>query len=137
MLKLNIKATNLKLEPVIYDYINDKIGGLDKFIENVDHSICQAWVEIGLITRHHQSGNIYRAEAHIRLPARNVRAEAIGQDLFSVIDAVKDELQEELKKYKQKREALYRRGSRLVKRMLKFSNLARLFKRKRALDEGL
>ena len=137
MLKLNIKATDLKLEQVIYDYIGEKIGGLDKFLGNVDPSVCQAWVEIGLTTKHHQTGDIYRAEVRIRLPGRNARAEAIGQDLFSVIDAVKDELQEGLKKYKQKREALYRRGSRAVKRMLKFSNLARFFKRKRTLDESL
>ena len=127
MLKLNIKGTNLKLEPLIYSHIKDKIGGLDKFIEKPDPTV-QAWVEIGISTKHHQSGDIYRAEVQIRLPKRGVRAEAYAKDIFTAIDAVRDELQEELKKYKEKQEAIYKRGARMLKRIFNFSPLARFRK---------
>lgn len=136
MLKLNIKGTNLKLESLIYDYIQEKIGGLDKFIEKID-SVVQAWVEIGISTKHHQSGNIYRAEVQIRLPGRNIFAEAVNKDIYLAIDAVKDELQVELKKYKEKQKSLYRRGSRQVKKLLRFSRLARLWRKGRIRDEGV
>ncbi|MDP2930242.1 MAG: hypothetical protein Q8N56_01370 [bacterium] len=53
MLKLNIKATNIKLDDFIYDYINEKIGGLDRFIEGID-SNAQVWVEVGKPSRHHR-----------------------------------------------------------------------------------
>lgn len=136
MLKLNIKGTNLKLEPAIYAYIENKIGNLDKFIEKVD-SVVQGWVEIGLATKHHQSGNIYRAEAQIRLPGKGVRSEATAKDIFLAIDAVKDELQQELKKYKEKEMAKDKRGGRMLKKILRFSPLARLWRKDRIREEGI
>ncbi len=129
MLKLNIKGTNINLDPLIYSHIEDKIGGLDKFIEEKEDSVVQAWVEVGISNKHHQTGDIYRAEVQIRLSGKDARAEAYAKDIFMAIDAVKDELQEELKKHRQKQEALYKRGARLVKRIFHFSPLAR-FRRK-------
>jgi putative sigma-54 modulation protein len=135
MLKLNIKGTNLKLEPLVYDYIQEKIGGLDKFIEK-DDSVIQTWVEIG-ISNNQQSGNIYRAEVQICLAGRNIFAEAVNKDIYLAIDAVKDKLQVELKKYKEKQISLYKRGSRQVKKLLHFSGLARLWRKGRIRDEGV
>ncbi len=128
---------NLKLEPVIYDYIHDKIGNLDKFIANVDSSAVKAWVEVDLTTKHHQSGNIYRTKAQIRLPAGTAVAEAIDKDIFLTIDAVKEKLQEELEKYKQKKEALHKRGARALKKLLRFSPLSRWWRKGRIRDEGI
>jgi putative sigma-54 modulation protein len=136
MLKLNIKGTNLKLDSLVYDYIQEKIGGLDKFIEKVD-SVVQGWVEIGLITKHHQSGNIYRAEVQIRLPGKGVRSEATAKDVYLAIDMVKDELQQELKKYKEKEIAKDKRGARIFKKILRFSPFARLWRKGRIRDEGI
>jgi ribosomal subunit interface protein len=136
MIKLNIKATNFKLEPTIYDYIQDKIGNLDRFIEKVD-SVVQGWVEVGLTTKHHQSGNIYRAEVQIRLPGKSARSEATAKDIFLAIDAVKDELQIELKKYRQKKEAVSKRGGRILKKISRFSPLARFWRKGRIKEEGI
>jgi len=136
MLKLNIKGTNFKLEPLVYDYIQEKIGGLDKFIEKFDSAV-QGWVEIGLITKHHQSGNIYKAEVQITLPGKGVRSEATAKDIYLAIDMVKDELQQELKKYKEKEIAKDKRGARIFKKILRFSPLARLWRKGRIRDEGV
>jgi ribosomal subunit interface protein len=136
MIKLNIKATNFKLEPTIYDYIQDKIGNLDRFIEKVD-SVVQGWVEVGLTTKHHQSGNIYRAEVQIRLPGKSARSEATAKDIFLAIDAVKDELQEELKKYRERQESLHRRGTRVLKKIFHLSPFARFFRKGRIKEEGI
>ena len=136
MLKLNIRAVNLKLEPVIEDYITEKIGGLDKFIERTD-TVAQAWVEIGLTTKHHQSGDIYRAEVQIRLSGKGIRGEKTAADLFLAIDAVREELQEELMKYKGKKETLRKRGGRLLRKVFHFSPLARLWRKRRIREEGV
>ncbi len=137
MLKLNIKATNFKLEPTVYDYIQEKIGNLDRFIENVDYSVVQGWVEVGLTTKHHQSGDIYRAEVQIRLPGRSVRSEAVAKDIFMAVDAVKDELQTELKKYKEREAAIDKKGGRMLKKILHIAPLARLWRKGRIKGEGI
>ncbi len=131
MLKVNIKATNIKLSDPLYDYIYQKIGTLDKFIEDVDGSV-QAWVEVGKPSRHHLKGpEEFYAEVDIRFPGqrRVLRSEARQWDLRVAIDEVKDELQRGLKKYKGKQEAKYKRGARVAKKLLRLSPLV-WFKRK-------
>ncbi len=64
----------------------------------------EVWVEIGRTTRHHQKGDIFRAEAQMRFPGKSIRAESERDDLKLAITEVKDELQRELKKYKGKYE---------------------------------
>lgn len=100
-MKLTIKATNFKLSDSIYTYIQQKIDTLDKFIQNVNPVEC--WVEVEKTTDHHRKGDIFRAEAQIKLPgACGVRAEASEWDLHVAIDRVKDDLQRQLKRYKRK-----------------------------------
>ncbi|MBI1888575.1 MAG: ribosome-associated translation inhibitor RaiA [Candidatus Spechtbacteria bacterium] len=99
-MKLTIKGTNIKLTDSIREYIDKKIGGLEKFARAPS---TECWVEVERTTYHHQSGDIFRAEAQIRLPgASSIRAEASEWDLHQAIDKVKDELQRQLKRYKRK-----------------------------------
>ena len=114
MLKLNIKTINIKLDDSLYEYIYEKIGTLDKFIEDINGSV-QAWVEVGKPSKHHQKGTEqFYAEVDIRLPGqgRVLRSESRQKDLRLAINEVKDELQQELKKYKGRQEAKYKRGAR-------------------------
>lgn len=132
MLKVNIKATNIKLDDALYEHIYKKIGTLDEYIKDVDGSV-QAWVEVGKPSKHHRKGKEeFYAEVDIRLPGqgRVIRSEARQWDLRLAINQVKDELQRELKKYKGKQEAKYKRGARKAKKMLRLSPSA-WFKRKK------
>ncbi|HCB36095.1 TPA: ribosome-associated translation inhibitor RaiA [Candidatus Azambacteria bacterium] len=124
MMKINIKATNLELSGSVNAYIDEKINGLEKFIQNVDLSAVECWVEVAKTTTHHRKGDIYRAEADIRLPGKVIRAEAEQWDLHQAIDQIKDELQRELKKYKEAQSAKYKRGARIFKTLSKLSPLA-------------
>lgn len=128
-MKVNIKATNLSLTPAIEKAIEEKIANLDKFIPHIDTSV-EAWAEVGITSRHHQKGEIYRAEVDIRLPHKVLRSEAEAKNLYQAINIVKDELQRELKKYKEKYQALGKRGGRFSKPLFHLSPFAR-FKRKK------
>jgi putative sigma-54 modulation protein len=86
-------------------------------------------VEIGRTTKHHQTGDIFRAEVNLRLPGRILRSEAEELDWRTAIDRVKEELQAEIKKYRGKMEAKYKRGARMAKKLLRLSPLL-LFKKK-------
>ena len=126
MLKLNIKATNIKLDDSLYQYIEEKIGALDKFIENIDGTV-QAWVEVGKPSQHHLTGEEqFYAEVNIRLPGERkaLRSEARQKNLQLAIDEVKDELQRALKRYKGKQKAKYKKGARRAKKLLGLSPLA-------------
>lgn len=97
-MKIDIKGTNMELTEAIKDYVNEKIGGLDKYFEG----ILAARVEVGLTSKHHQKGNIFRAEVNLEVPQQLLRAEATKDDLYIAINEVKEELKGQITKYKEK-----------------------------------
>lgn len=150
-MKIVIKTTNLKLNGELRNYIQEKIGSLEKFArifqdENYYDGFfakgkprVEVWIEIGRTTFHHQKGDIFRAEAQMHLPGKSLRAESEAEDLKLAITEIKDELQRELKKYKGKAESVTKRKARFFKKLLHFSPLARFKKRKggRTREEGM
>jgi len=97
-MKIDIKGTNLELTEAIKDYVNEKIGGLEKFFDN----IIEARVDVGKTNNHHQKGDVFRAEVNMQVPNNLLRAEAERDDLYMAINEAKDDLQRQLKKYKEK-----------------------------------
>lgn len=123
-MNINIKSTNIEITPNIRSYVEKRINGLERFIHHAVDDSVQAWVEIGRTTRHHQTGNIFRAEMQLRVPyyKPGVRAEATLDDLYAAIDKAHDELKLELEKIKDKKISLVRKGARLFKRLIPFFN---------------
>ena len=98
-------------------FIEEKIGSLKKFIqilkkEEEKNTLAEVFFEIEKETNHHNKGKIFRAEATILLPGRKIVASATGDDLLLTIVEVKDKLQQEIKKYKEKTITKTRRGQR-------------------------
>ena len=96
-MKITIKATNAKLTPEAHEIINKKIAGLMKYY----NQIMEADVEVGITSRHHQKGNIYRAEVNLQVPKKILRAEAETENVTKSINKVIDILKEELVRYKE------------------------------------
>ncbi|MBU0649171.1 ribosome-associated translation inhibitor RaiA [Patescibacteria group bacterium] len=120
-MKINrIIGTNMELTEVIKDYVNEKIGSLDKYWDR----IIDADVEVGLIGKHHQSGEIYRCEVNLRVPGKILRAEKTEKDLYKAIDKVKDHLQEIIEEHQGKMETKRRKGARMRKDIQSLSPLA-------------
>lgn len=116
-MKIKIKTTNFSLTPSIENYLQEKLNALDKFLPN-DESI-SADVELAKTTKHHQQGDIFKAEVNLTVPRRLIRAVAEKWDLHVAIDAVKDELQREITMNKEKNISLYRKGTRFFKNLLR------------------
>lgn len=130
-MNINIKATNIELTPAIYDYVEKKIGSISKYLQEGSEDIV-AQVEVGKTTNHHKGGDIFRAEVHISGSGLNMYAMSETEDLYASVDKVKDEISEELKRNKEKRSALSRRGGQMVKDMLRgFSSGVKRFKFRR------
>jgi len=137
-MKIVIKTKNLKLNRALKEFIEEKINSLEKFgkvfyNEEYFNSFfgkgkprIEAWVEIGKTTLHHQKGPWFYAECQMRFPKRSLRSIAQRKDLKLAITEVKDELQRELKQYKEKLTAQTKRRARVLKKELKLSPLARL-----------
>ena len=95
-----IKAKKIELTADLQEFIEEKIGGLEKFTGK-DSVIF--FVEIEKETNHHKKGYIFRAEVRLHLPKKTLVAISEKDDLKLAIVEVKDELQQEIKKYKLKK----------------------------------
>ncbi|MBI5306399.1 ribosome-associated translation inhibitor RaiA [Candidatus Wolfebacteria bacterium] len=96
-----IKATQLDLTPAIREYVETKIGLLDKLLKKFEiKSEIKVEVEIARSTKHHRHGNVFYAEANIHLPKKTLRAEHFDVDIRIAIDNIKKKLYQEIVKYK-------------------------------------
>jgi len=78
----------------------------------------QAWVEIGRTTKHHEQGDIFRAEIQIKTPHSSLRAEFEDEDLYAAIDKARNEMQREIKNAHNKQITKFRKGARKIKNIL-------------------
>jgi len=129
-MRIIIKATNTKLSPSISQYIEEKIGGLDRFLESYNQELVNAKVEVSKVTRDQRHGEIFRAEVNLSIEGRLIRAEETAESLLAAIDLVKDELSREIKRDKNKKTTQFIRGARSWKKFWRISPLARFRKSK-------
>ncbi|MDP3964004.1 MAG: ribosome-associated translation inhibitor RaiA [bacterium] len=121
---LHIKATQIDLTDPLRTYLDEKIASLDRYIGTSDGPV-EAVVEVGRSTQHHRKADVMFAEVNLHLGGKLLRAKAFSQDVRAAIDEVREELYREILKTKGRRETLYKRGARSIKKFLKLSPLAR------------
>lgn len=97
-MQLNITARHLKLTPAIHDYVEKKLNKAKRFL---DHLI---WAQVILdVTK-----NRHIAEIILHTSGRTLTAKEEGADLYSAIDLASDKMDEQLRRFKEKRRT--RRG---------------------------
>jgi putative sigma-54 modulation protein len=121
-----IKGTNLELHNDLKDYAEEKIGGLKKFLEDIDldGNRVMARIELAKTTQHHHQGDIYKAEVNLQLPKKMFRSVVESDDIYKAIDDVKDELKIMINEYKTERIDKSRRGHKVIKDLKRISPLA-------------
>jgi len=135
-MQISIKTKNFKLTSAIEKYINEKMNSLDKFLWVEEDFKIETFVEIEKTTLHHKKGYVFRTEGQMKVPGKNIRAEVVLEDLYLAINEMKDELQRQLKEYKNKLISRRKRSARIVKKEIRLSSQARFYKKGRIREEG-
>lgn len=66
-----------------------------------------------------QAGNVYRVEANLTVDGTLYRAEATLESFEKALDEVRNELDKVLRRGKAKRQTLFMKGNRLLKRLMR------------------
>lgn len=115
---INIKSTGIVLTDDISEYLNKRLGPLEKLLDSTDSSVlCN--VEVGKTTKHHLQGEVFRAEINLHTAGHNFRAVSEKETLYEAIDDAKDEMQRELRRAKRKRIHMLHRGGAKIKEFLR------------------
>lgn len=101
-MRLTIKGTKYELSDEVKRYIEERIGGLEKFLPKIDPSSVLCRVEVSMTTKHHRKGDIFRAEINLDILGDVWRAEAMSDDIYAAIDEARDELKREMIERKHK-----------------------------------
>ena len=114
----NIKATNIELTDAIKDYVNKNLWGLDRFITDPKEDLI-IQVEGGKTTRHHKSGDYFRAEFNVDISGKKFYVSAKKDNLYGAIDEAKEALFRKIDYSKNKERTLLRRGAKSIKKMIR------------------
>ena len=113
-MQVQIYGKDIELTQEVKDYAENKIGALEKFLEN----IIEAQVDLARTTQHHRQGEIFKASANIIIPGNKIFAEFSAETVMAAIDGLVDELQVKVKKIKGKRGAIQMKGLRKIKNLM-------------------
>jgi putative sigma-54 modulation protein len=116
-MNINIKATNMELTEAIREYVASRLNRVEKFVKDAELS---GQVEIGKTTNHHKQGTeVFKAEFDIVIKGEHFFTTVEADDLYAAIDEAKEETVRKITNTKDRKQTLYRRGAKSVKKMLK------------------
>ncbi len=116
MMKINIVCRGMESTDALTAYVDKKMSHLERFLDKSDSVI--AHVIIGKTTHHHKEGDVYLAEMELRLPGVNLFDKVTGEDLYAAIDELKDSMEREIVKNKDKKSDLGKDGGRELKQKI-------------------
>lgn len=119
MFKISVKATGIEMTQAISEYVDKKVKMLEKFFRGHDREVLVE-VEVGRTTRHHKSGDIFKAEIHITAEGEDHYAVVETNDLYAAVDEVKDEMAKTLRRNKSRTLTLIRHGGAQIKKLMKW-----------------
>ena len=110
-----IKTTNIELTDALRDYVEKKLGTLEKIIgsDGIVH------VEIGKPSQHHQKGDVFKAEARTRFQGKQKYVSVERADMYTAIDDLEIAFKEALVSEKTKMRDRVRRGAKHVKDIIR------------------
>ncbi len=116
-MKINITAVGTDLTESLRSYVEKKLTQVGKIVDATDEEAI-AQVDIGKTTKHHVSGTIFKAEIILRAYGKKFTVTAEKEDMYAAIDAVKDEIEEQVTSFRDKKKDMERKGGRELKKMI-------------------
>ena len=98
-MEVSIFARNLEMTPRLSEYVEQKVGKLDRYLPWIDDARIDLTVENTRSAAHRQV-----AQLTVRVRGTILRAEERTQDMFASIDAVLDKMYRQIARYKGKRQ---------------------------------
>jgi putative sigma-54 modulation protein len=102
-MELTIKGKNVEITDRLRDYVNKKMGKLDRYLP----TISEVWVELSVEgTKAAEDRQV--CQVTIRSNGTILRAEERSEDMFNSIDTVLDKMYRQIARYKGKRQNRWR-----------------------------
>ncbi|MEK6772263.1 MAG: ribosome-associated translation inhibitor RaiA [Pseudomonadota bacterium] len=91
-MQINVSGHQMEITEPLRDYVNEKIGRIQKHFDHVTNTNVVLHVE----------KNRHRAEATIHAKGAALHADAEGADMYAALDTLADKLDRQVLKHKEK-----------------------------------
>jgi len=91
-MQLNLSGHHVDITPALRDYVNTKLGRLERYFDHVTNVHVILSVE----------KLVQKAEAKLHVSKANLFAVSENEDMYAAIDALTDKLERQIKKHKEK-----------------------------------
>jgi len=120
-MKIKIQRKNIEITSAINDYIIKRVTNLGKILDKLEKKTGEIFVnfDVAKTTNHHKAGEVFRAECSIETKRGNYFSSVDEEDLYTAIDAVKENLFRDISKTKEKKRSLFNYGARKIKDTIK------------------
>lgn len=105
-MQITVSGHQVEITEPLRDYVSEKIGRLQKHIDNV--------INIKVVL--HVQKNLHKAEATIHAPGTTLHANAEGPDMYVAIDALAAKLDRQMLRHREKT-ANHHRGEESLKKL--------------------
>lgn len=109
---INYKFNGLAEAQALTDIVEQKCTVFEKYLRDDSDVICD--VEFQKVAPQ-QNGQIHRVEVNLTINGHLYRAVATEESFEKAIDEVRDEIDREIKRAKERQETLYKQGGREAK----------------------
>ena len=96
----NVRGENIEVTPAIREYVEKKIGKLERYFNNTP--------DANVLVNLKVNNNTSKVEVTIPMPNLVLRAEEENADMYAAIDLINDKLERQIRKHKTKINRRYR-----------------------------
>jgi|SRR3989338_293752 len=120
-MNINLQGKNMELTEAIKDYVLKRVTNLEKLLSTIETRGGEVMVnfEVGKSTKHHKSGVVFHSDCLININGEEFYSSSDKEDLYQAVDEIKESLFNEIKKSKDRRQTLFKRGAASIKKMMK------------------
>lgn len=101
-MKYILQTINISISDSIRSLVESKAKVLERFVFRFSPETVEARIEVGKPSRHHHKGMVFYAEINLKVPGKLLRAEETDLDLASAINGAFQEVERQIKEYKDK-----------------------------------
>lgn len=120
-MQINLKSKNMNLTEAIYSYVQKRVTNLEKLLSVIEKDGGEVMVnfEVGKSTKHHKTGDVFHSDCLINIDGKKFYSSSDKEDIYQSIDEIKESLYEEIRRFKDRKQTLFRRGASSIKKMFK------------------
>ena len=115
-MNIRIHGVQIEVTEAMKAYVEKRIEPLSKMVKD-NATVCD--IELARTTRHHQSGDIFKAEVNMVVEGEQMFATSEKSDLYEAIDDMRNELDRMLTTRKRKKITVFKKGAQKIKDIIK------------------